>query len=135
MSGMAEHDGNAAVRFIAQVVITLVIWFATLAYASAQLTGHQHGAAARGLLAVIGILGFVPWLYVAARSILAQDEFTQRIHLVAIAFAFAATALTSLSADFLHKAGFIPELPFGAAWMVMGVIWWLSLMCTSRYYR
>ena len=70
-----------------------------------------------------------------SKVIAEQDEFTFRIHLVAIAVTFALTGVASYACDFLEKAGFIPELPFTALWPAMVVVWWISIMATARYYR
>jgi hypothetical protein len=126
---------NPAIRLLGMVVITLVLWVTTYVFASMRLVAHPQSAAVRGALAAAGIVGFVPWIVVAAKAIFAQDEFTQRVHLIAIALAFASTAFVSYASDFLHRAGFIADLPLAQLWMVMGVLWWLSIMAASRYYR
>jgi hypothetical protein len=133
---MADRKtGNASLRLITQIGIAFVVWAGTVVFASRQLEHHEHGAVARALLVAIAVGGFLPWIYVIGKSILAQDEYTQRIHFVAIAVAFGGTALLSYACDFLEKAGFIPWSPFATAWMVMGVVWWLSIVATARYYR
>jgi len=128
----SQHSG---LRLLKQIALCLVVWYATLTFVNLQLTEREHGPLARGVLAGLGIAGFLPWLFVSARSILAQDEFSQRRHLVALACAFAGTGLLSLSVDFLQKAGFVGDVPFSAAWPAMVVLWIISLVATSRYYR
>ena len=133
MPPQSPRDGG--IRLLKQILLALVIWLGALTVSNLGLAGDGHGSLTRALLAVLGIAGVLPWLYVTAKSILAQDEFTQRVHLVALAWAFAATALLSLSADLLQKAGFLHQLSFGTAWAAMIVFWAVSLFATSRYYR
>jgi hypothetical protein len=64
-----------------------------------------------------------------------QDEFNQRIHLVSLACAFAATAVISYASDLLFQAGFIPQFPSTGLWALMVAIWFVGMIATPRYYR
>ena len=127
---------NPALRMLGFMAFTLALWIGTYVFASTRLSSaHPQSVAVRSALAAVGIAGFVPWMFGASRAIFTQDEFTQRVHLVAIALAFAITALISYAGGFLHRAGLAPDMSIGHLWMVMGVVWWLSIMAASRYYR
>lgn len=133
---MANHrDKDPAVRLLALLAVTTFFWATTYLASTTRLTRGDHTLPLRILLVSLAIVGFLSWVYVAGRSIFAQDEFTQRIHLIAIAITFAVTGVASFASDFLQKAGFVPELPFSSVWMFMVVLWWISIMSTSWYYR
>jgi hypothetical protein len=64
-----------------------------------------------------------------------QDEFNQRIHLVALSVAFAVTAAVSYASDLLRQAGFIPAVPATGLWAAMVGVWFITMLVTPRYYR
>ena len=69
------------------------------------------------------------------RDIHRLDEFQQRVHLEAMALAFAGTAILSTGYGFLIKAGF-PNIEWGAlVWPVMVGLWAVGLVIASRRYR
>jgi hypothetical protein len=117
------------------VAASLVLWVLTSAIASMMLAARPHSALARAALAALGIGGFIAWILVAGKSIFAQDALSQRVHLVAMATAFAVTAVVACANDFLHRAGFVPALSVGSVWIIMVVLWWLSIIAASWYYR
>jgi hypothetical protein len=86
-------------------------------------------------LVAVGIGGFLPVVYVYARSIRVQDEFNQRIHYIALSIAFALTAVVSYASDLLFQAGFIPQLPSTGLWALMVVVWFMAMIVTPRFYR
>jgi hypothetical protein len=122
-------------RLLGQVALGIGIWVATSLFCRGRLLDHENSLAMRVALVAIGIAGFLPWVYVSAKAILAQDEFNQRLHFIALSLAFAVTGVASFACDFLRNGGFIPELPVSNLWMAMVVIWWISMLATSRYYR
>ena len=63
------------------------------------------------------------------------DEFNQRIHLIALACAFAAAAVVSYTSDLLFQAGFIRQFPATGLWALMVAIWFVAMIVTPRYYR
>ena len=133
---MADQKKKAtAIQILSWLALSVGIWGVTLVFTNRRLTSHHDSAAIRILLVAIGIGGFLPWIYVCWKAILAEDEFSQRIHFMAIAITFALTGIGSYACGFLHRAGFIPEQPVSGLWMVMGVVWWISMMVTARNYR
>ena len=122
-------------RLLAQVALSTGLWVGTYLFCRGALIEGEHGRAARIALSAIGIAGFLPWVYVVGKSILAQDEFSQRIHFIALSIAFAAIGIGSFACGFLRNAGLVPELPFSDLWIAMVIVWWLSMFATSRYYR
>jgi hypothetical protein len=133
---MADRDSTDPHRRMqGWVAASLVLWVITYVLASVTLAAGPHGALVRGALAGIGIAAFVPWVIVSGKSILAQDDFSQRVHLIAIASAFAITGALSYAADLLQRAGFVPQIPVSTSWMLMVVLWWVAMVAMSWYYR
>jgi hypothetical protein len=111
------------------------LWLASYALATKLLHRHPESAMARGALAALGILGFVLWLVAIARLIRVQDEFERRIHLIALAVAFGATALLVFAADLLQRAGFVDYLLLRTIWMAMIALWWIAMLVVARVCR
>ena len=135
MSGMAESKRDHSVMFLGQMLAASVLWAVTFVLTKGEWAQHAASLPARVGVAVLGIGGFLPIVFVYTKSIRIQDEFNQRIHLIALAVAFAATATISYAADILHLAGFIPPLPAAGMWALMIAIWFVCMLVTSRRYR
>jgi hypothetical protein len=70
-----------------------------------------------------------------ARLIRNEDEFAGRVHRIALANAFAATGILLYAADLAQNAALLGYIPLTHIWISMGVVWWLSIVLTSRYSR
>lgn len=132
---MAQQKLDPTVRLLRQVALATILWAATLSASKSEWLRHPAGLPLRIALVAIGIGGVLPIVFVYAKSIRMQDEFNQRIHLVALAIAFAVTAVVSYSSDLLFQAGFIPQVPATGLWGVMVAIWFISMLTTPRFYR
>ena len=132
---MSDQESNPHVRLLAQIAIFTILWTGTFVATKSDWLGRPSTLSMRLALVVVGIGGFLPILFVYARSILLQDEFTQRVHLVALACAFAFLAAASYAVDLLHQAGFVRELHATGLWAVMVVIWFGAMLITPRFYR
>jgi hypothetical protein len=130
-----QNDRHHGIRLTGPIAIVTLLWVATLFAVKLRPISPGQGLALRVALVVAGIGGFLPWVYVYVKSIRAQDEFNQRIHLVGIAIAFALTGVASYACDFLERAGFIPAFPASGVWVLMVILWFGSMVGTSRYYR
>ena len=86
-------------------------------------------------MVALGVGGFLSWIVSVARLVMTQDEFSQRIHLVAIALTCAATAVLLMLGDLLQTAGFLGSVPLQGIWMAMGVLWWLAIVVATWFYR
>lgn len=62
------------------------------------------------------------------------DELQKRIALQALAFAFAATAVLTLTYGFLQNVG-LPEVNWVWVWPLMGSLFMLGQMMAKRQYR
>ena len=132
---MAEEKRDPTVRLLGVVAGATLLWFVSLSIASLTLSSEPQSPLLRAAMAVLAVVGFVAWIGATALSIRAQDEYTQRIHLVALACAFAATGIFVFAADFLQRAGFLTYLSFTTIWLVMVGTWWLSMVIVARIYR
>src|SRR6186997_1020004 len=116
---MTEQKLDPNIRLLGQVAVTTILWAGTFVASKTDTFGHPHGLAMRLALVVIGIGGFLPVVYVYAKSIRMQDEFNQRVHYIALSIAFAVTAVVSYASDLLFQAGFIPRFPSTDLWALM----------------
>ena len=132
---MAEQKIDPKVRFLGQMVLTTVLWAGTFLASKTDTFGHPDTLAMRIALVVVGIGGFLPVVFVYAKSIRMQDEFNQRIHYIALSIAFALTAVVSYASDLLFQAGFIPQFPSTGLWALMVVTWFIAMIVTPRFYR
>jgi hypothetical protein len=132
---MAEQKLDPNVRLLGQVAVTSLLWAGTFVASKTETLGHPGSLAMRVALVVIGIGGFLPVMFVYAKSIRMQDEFNQRMHYIALSVAFAITATVSYVCDLLSQAGFIPALPSTGLWALMVAIWFVTMIVTQRFYR
>ena len=132
---MAEHKFDPNVRLLGQVAVTTILWAGTFVATKTETLGHPGSLAMRIALVAIGVGGFLPVVFVYAKSIRMQDEFNQRIHYIALSIAFALTAVVSYASDLLFQAGFIPRFPPTGMWALMVVIWFVTMIVTPRFYR
>jgi hypothetical protein len=83
------------------------------------------------------LLPMVPIFMVAwviLRQIRRLDEFQRKTQLEVLAFAFAGTALLSLSYGFLEIAG-LPKLSMFYVWPVMSALWVIGGFISRLHYR
>ena len=132
---MAEQKLDPNVRLLGQVAVTTILWAGTFVATKSETLGHPGSLAMRLALVAIGLGGFLPVVFVYAKSIRMQDEFNQRIHYIALSIAFAVTAVLSYASDLLYQAGFIPRFPPIGLWALMVAIWFVSMIVTPRFYR
>jgi len=131
---MAEKlDPN--IRLLRQVALVTILWGATAAATKSDWLARQDSLPARVALVAIGFGGFIPIVFVYAKSIRMQDEFNQRVHLIALGVAFALIGVLSYTIDLLHQARFIQQPSSYALWALMLIVWWLSIVIVPRVYR
>jgi hypothetical protein len=141
MSGMAEprqssNKPDPSIKFLSQLGLATLFWAATFwATKTDWFTTGAASVTARAALVVLGIGGFLPVVFVYVKSIRMQDEFNQRIHLVALGVSFAVLSVVSYSVDLLHQAGFIPQPSSSGLWALMIVVWFVTMLITPRFYR
>jgi hypothetical protein len=133
---MADQEKrNPALRNMGQLFGAIALSCIATAIVFGTLHHHPKSLTIRAGAVAIGLLGFIPWQLATAKSIRLQDEFTLRIHLIALGIAFAVTNTLVFAANLLVFAGFIDYVPLMYIWFGMFIIWWLAIMMTARYYR
>ena len=138
---MSAHDPkdvdrlDPSVRRLVGIFGSIGLWAVTYITATNLLARDKPSAGVRAAAVAIGIGGLLPWVWMAARSIASQDEFTRRIHYVALSCTFAATGVFLFAVDLLTRAQFIDYLSYMHIWMFMVSSWLLALVLTNRYYR
>jgi hypothetical protein len=132
---MPKEQFDPSVRLLGKVAAGLVFFLVAVVVASLGLNRESANPMLRGALVGLAMSGMSFWIWTTGLSIRAQDEYTRRVHLVALSFAFAGTGLFVFTADFLQRAGFLDYLPLTTIWLAMVGIWWLSMMLAARLYR
>lgn len=89
----------------------------------------------RALLAAVQVAPFVVLLWVFWQSLRRWDELQRRVHLEAVALAFAGTGLLTASYGFLQQDAGAPSANWGFLWPIMTGLWLVAFGLTSRRYR
>ena len=129
------EEKDPGVQQLARLAGTAVLWAVTLVGASWILDNDSASRPLRGGAVLLALAGVLPWIWMVARAIVQQDEFTRRIHFVALSWAFAATGIFVYAIEWLTKAHLVAYVSYTTIWMFMVVAWWLSILFTTRYYR
>ncbi len=130
-----SENRDPSVPTLGWIFGAILLWGTTFAVASRILHHHPVSVKLRAAAVIIGVLGFVSWPLATARLIRAQEEFTRRIHLIALAIAFVATGLFLFTTDLLQRAGFIDYVSLMTIWLVMLGAWCLAIIGAEWYYR
>jgi hypothetical protein len=132
---MGERQPASRLRLLGHVAGSALVWLSAMLAATRVLHTQPPSRMLRGAMVVLGTLGTLALVWTLGRLIRAEDEFSLRIHLAALGVAFGTLAVCLVSGDLLVRAGFVDDVSFGAIWMGMLVIWWLSIVITTRYYQ
>ena len=132
---MTNQKNGSGLRQVGTVAAAMLFWIVSAGVSMKTLSHHPSSAVVRASMVVLGVAGLVTMLVTVSRLIFSQDEFSQRIHLIAIALTCAATAVLVMGADLLQAAGFVGYVPLQGVWMGMGVLWWLGIAAATRLYR
>ena len=130
-----KDEKDPGVQLLARLAVSLLLWAATMIGAYKILDREPGGLATRAGAVALAMAGFLPWVWMVSRAIMAEDEFTRRTHFIALAWAFAATSVFVVGADLLVRAHFVDYVAPMHIWMFMIGGWWISMMLTARYYR
>jgi hypothetical protein len=93
---------------------------------------HQQSTALRAAGVAAGVGGWVPLLLLTAALIRASDEFSQRIHYLALSLAFASGLILITLADWLVRADFIEPVPYTVVSLALVALWAISLFIAKR---
>ncbi len=119
-------------RFYAWLGATLLAFAAPLV-ASRMVDSQDIGARIGGVL--VGTLAWIPLVVVVFMIIRQGDEFIRRIHLVAISCAFGGALLMITLLDWLTRANFIKQPSLSLLWLLIAMLWFISLMLSKRYFE
>ena len=116
--------------------MTLVLGMAAVIIAAAVAAkSFERGSAMRIAMAAVQTLATAVVIVAPVQAIRRLDELQQRIHLEALAFAFAGTGVLATGYGFLINAG-LPNIDWGALdWPVMVGLWAIGLAFANRRYR
>jgi len=132
---MPTKNEETGLRPLASVAGALLVWLICATVSMRVLSSHPASAVLRGSMVVLGAGGFAVFLASAARLARFEDEFSQRIYLVAVALASGTTAVLLMAGALLQAAGLLGDVPLITIVMVMGVLWLFGILIAARYYR
>jgi hypothetical protein len=133
---MPTQPPNARFR---QQVRGFYAWLGSLLVAGiGPLLGIQliHSGTLAGRIAgvVLGSVAWLPIVAVIAAIVRAGDEFHQRIHLVALAWAFASGMVLLMFLDGLVLARFIRQPRLAVIWLAFAALWVIWLIVVKRHF-
>ena len=111
-----------------RAVLGFYAWLGALAIAAvAPFVAMQlldaNTALTRVAAVVVGAGGWLPMIGVTAHIIRAGDEFHRRLHLVALALAFASALVVLTLLDWLARARFIDVPSLSVLWLTFALLW------------
>jgi hypothetical protein len=135
MVNSTSRSPPSMLRLAAGLLAALGFWAMTFLVASGILARDPAAVGLRGAAVAAAVIGLLVWIWMTARSIAAQDEFSRRIHTTALSWAFAVTAVFVVTVDFLSRAHLIGYVSYTTTFLFMVVAWWVAMMAAARYYR
>jgi hypothetical protein len=135
MDARPTNKVDPELRLLGQAGAGLLFWMTTFVIAARVLDRHPESAAVRILLVGLGALGCLACAWTLRRLIVTRDEYSRRVHISALALAFAVSVVALFVTDLMQRAGFISYVPLEWMWIGMMVIWWPSILVVDRYYR
>ena len=136
LTRVAAHMGtDSSIAFVAgrswRVIVAGGIWLAV--YLGARLLIEKLGSAHPSWVAWVAcapVPAFYGFVVVAQRALRGADELGRRIHLEALALAFAATMLVLMTLGLLDLA-----VPLRDIWILLPLLSGTALAVVSRRYR
>jgi hypothetical protein len=93
---------------------------------------HHASLGWRTVGVFVGFGGWVPLILLTAALIRASDEFSQRIHYLALSLAFGSGLILISIVDWLVRAQFIEPLPYMVLDLALVALWAISLFIANR---
>jgi hypothetical protein len=85
--------------------------------------------------AAVGIAGSLPWMWAVFLMIRQGDEFSRRIHLIAMAAAFAGGLILLSVLHWLAAADLITTPGLPVLWVALLLIWLAAAIVAKRYFE
>jgi len=89
----------------------------------------------RAVGVLVGVAGFLPWMWLLFSIVRRGDEFLQRIHLVAITITATFGLMLLIAIGWLVRARFIEPPDYMLIWVVWLAAWVVVLLGTKRYFE
>lgn len=121
-------DGRYLVKAIVAAIVILAMSLLVKAF------DIPDGTPLRYALAAVQVVAFTYSVVITVGAIRKLDELLQRIHLEAIAIAFALTGIVVVSWSLLSRAGLPPIEWGGETWLMMVLLWAGALYFRRRRY-
>jgi hypothetical protein len=97
------------------------------------IDGGSHTERVLGV--TLAMLAWVPWIWIVIGMIRHGDEFSLRVHLVGLSFAFLCLMVVLAALDWLTRAAFIEAPPFAFIWAGGLVLWLVGILTANHYYQ
>jgi hypothetical protein len=101
----------------------------------AQRLIHTHSLAGRIGGVVVGTVAWLPLITAVAIIIRDSDEFVRRIHLVALALAFASALMLLALLDWLVDARFMRAPELKVLWLAFAMLWAIWLFVVKYHFE
>ncbi|ARU88649.1 hypothetical protein [Pseudomonas sp. M30-35] len=121
--------------YLLRLGAALIVYVVVLVASLVMLAHHEHSALVLRVALTLAPMipaGYMCWVIVDQLQHL--DEMHLRIQFEALAFAFATSALLTFSYGFLENVG-APHLPWFWVWPIMGLMWIVGLLISTRRYQ
>ena len=134
---MPLQPANARFR---RAVRGFYLWLGSLVCAAvapfiAQQLIHTHSLAGRIAGVFVGTAAWVPLFTVSTIIIRASDEFVQRMHVAALALAFASALMLLALLGWLVDAHFMRAPELKVLWMVFALLWAIWLFAVKHHFE
>lgn len=121
-------------RFAYEFTAALGMYLALLVASIWAQATWEPSSAFRILLALLPMAGCAAVLWAVMRAVQQMDELERRIQFEALAFAFVGTAFLTFGWGLAENVG-APKLPAFGVWPIMGALWCVGTIASSRRYR
>lgn len=121
-------------RYLIELGVCLALYVLAIGLSVLLLNDGIATGIGKPIAAVIPMVPGIGMCRVIVRELYRMDELQRRIQFEALGFAFAGTAIVTLSYGFLETVGF-EKISMFAVWPVMAVLWSLGMAVAARRYR
>lgn len=131
---LGECVDKASSRKYKLRMLAVSLVYVALVYASVHALQRKPAAPWKYVIAVLPMLPVLLMPLFFVQLLRSLDELQRKIQLEALGFAFAASALLTLTYGFLENAG-LPDVNWVWVWPIMGGFWILGLFGARWRYR
>ena len=120
-------------KYFIEFTTAMVCYMALLLLSFFLLKEMDQTSLFRVPVALLPMIPAVGICWVVIRQLRSLDELQRKIQFEALSWAFALTAVTTLSYGFLETVGF-PKLSYFLIWPMMGAFWMVALRASKKRY-